>query len=147
FDDGSVFPVGVTSAASGRRALRFIKPVIPLSGVDAQGNAREHALNVFNMVALPIDDRTFDLLAPSALVNAELMRESSRHDQSLVAGKTSATWIFNTREGSLGVLQITGFTDKPRGVKIRYKLVEQPERTGKRAEINPALIDDSLWDV
>jgi hypothetical protein len=57
-------------------------------------------------------------------VNAELMRESSRRDQSLVAGKTSAIWLFNTREGSLGVLQITGFTDKPRGVKLRYKLVQ-----------------------
>jgi serine/threonine protein kinase len=31
---------------------------------------------------------------------------------------------FSTREGVEGILQITGFTDDPRGVKIRYKLVQ-----------------------
>jgi hypothetical protein len=30
---------------------------------------------------------------------------------------------FKTREGAVGILQITGFTDNPRSVKIRYKLV------------------------
>jgi serine/threonine protein kinase/LysM repeat protein len=33
-------------------------------------------------------------------------------------------WLFKTRDGSYGVLQITGFTDNPRGVKLRYKLVQ-----------------------
>ena len=33
-------------------------------------------------------------------------------------------WLFKTRDGSYGVLQITGFTGNPRGVKIRYKLVQ-----------------------
>ena len=31
---------------------------------------------------------------------------------------------FSTRDGTEGLLQITGFTDNPRGVKIRYKLVQ-----------------------
>ena len=31
---------------------------------------------------------------------------------------------FRTRDGHVGVLQITGFTRNPQGVKIRYKLVE-----------------------
>ena len=35
------------------------------------------------------------------------------------------TFIFHTRTGSAGFLQLTGFTDNPRGVKIRYKLVQQ----------------------
>jgi len=35
-----------------------------------------------------------------------------------------ATYGFQTREGSIGLLQITGFTDNPPGVKIRYKLVK-----------------------
>ena len=34
------------------------------------------------------------------------------------------TWLFKTREGGTGILQITGFTENPRGVKIRYKLVQ-----------------------
>jgi hypothetical protein len=43
-----------------------------------------------------------------------------------------ATFLFKTREGGVGVLQITGFTDNPPGVKIRYKLV-QPAVSGSSA--------------
>ena len=38
---------------------------------------------------------------------------------------------FQTREGGRGLLQITGFTENPRGVKIRYKLVQNHVSTGK----------------
>ncbi len=34
------------------------------------------------------------------------------------------TWGFKTPQGSAGMLQVTGFTENPRGVKIRYKLVQ-----------------------
>jgi serine/threonine protein kinase len=33
------------------------------------------------------------------------------------------TYLFETREGGMGVLQITGLTENPDGVKIRYKLI------------------------
>jgi hypothetical protein len=35
-----------------------------------------------------------------------------------------AIYGFQTREGGIGLLQLTGFTDNPRGVKILYKLVQ-----------------------
>jgi hypothetical protein len=35
--------------------------------------------------------------------------------------------VFQTREGGMGILQITGFTENPRGVKLRYKLVQNSE--------------------
>lgn len=34
------------------------------------------------------------------------------------------SFLFQTRESGIGLLQITGITDHPRGVKIRYKLVQ-----------------------
>ena len=34
------------------------------------------------------------------------------------------SFAFKTRAGRMGILQITGFTDNPRGVKIRYRLVQ-----------------------
>lgn len=37
-----------------------------------------------------------------------------------------ATWNFKTRSGRMGVLQITGFTESPPGVKLRYRLVQPP---------------------
>jgi hypothetical protein len=39
-------------------------------------------------------------------------------------GELPATYLFKTREGGMGVLQIVGFTNNPSGVKIRYKLVQ-----------------------
>ena len=39
------------------------------------------------------------------------------------ATNSTASFIFKTLRGQMGILQITGFTDTPRGVKIRYKLV------------------------
>jgi hypothetical protein len=44
---------------------------------------------------------------------------------SVIAAATNSTasFVFKTRRGRMGLLQITGFTDTPRGVKIRYKLV------------------------
>ena len=46
-------------------------------------------------------------------------------------GKFPATFVFKTREGGTGLLQITGFTENPRGVKIRYKLVQNGGATTK----------------
>jgi hypothetical protein len=40
-------------------------------------------------------------------------------------GELPVTFAFKTRQGGMGLLQITGFTENPRGVKIRYKLVQQ----------------------
>jgi serine/threonine protein kinase/tetratricopeptide (TPR) repeat protein len=37
------------------------------------------------------------------------------------------TYYFRTRDDTWGVLQITGFTDNPRGVKLRYKLVQNTD--------------------
>ncbi|MCP4452227.1 MAG: hypothetical protein GY809_12250 [Planctomycetes bacterium] len=41
--------------------------------------------------------------------------------------KAPQTFTFETREGALGVLQITEFQDKPRGMKIRYRLVTRAD--------------------
>ena len=38
-------------------------------------------------------------------------------------GELPATFVFRTREGGRGILKITGVTENPPGVKIRYKLV------------------------
>jgi len=41
----------------------------------------------------------------------------------LLTREQSALWYFKTREGAKGLLQIMEFTDDPRAVRIRYKLV------------------------
>jgi serine/threonine protein kinase len=45
------------------------------------------------------------------------------------------TCLFKTREGNVGVLQITGVIQNPRGVKLRYKLLREGENSsGPAAE-------------
>jgi len=44
------------------------------------------------------------------------------------SASTNDLCYFRTRSGTLGILQITGFTDNPRGVKLRYKLVQSPAK-------------------
>jgi len=126
FCGNHIFPIGVKSALTGRRAVPWLRPVIAGFGVDAEGYAKEHALLVFDMIALPTDSWLFDALTPNGLVtNAELNLESRRTTQKLVAKKTPATWLIHTREGGVGILQISGFKEAPKAVRIRYKLVQQ----------------------
>ncbi|MBI3850194.1 MAG: serine/threonine protein kinase [Verrucomicrobia bacterium] len=75
-----------------------------------------------NMVTFPQDE--WDKCSPERL--AESLRGSSAESR-VKFGKdspTSYTFGFKRRNGGLGLLQITGFTENPRGVKIRYKLVQ-----------------------
>ena len=57
------------------------------------------------------------------------------------------TWTFRTREGSRGLLQVTGFSRSPPGVNIRYKIAQNGERrdepAGSNAASAPAAISSS----
>jgi tRNA A-37 threonylcarbamoyl transferase component Bud32 len=57
---------------------------------------------------------------------------------------TNNLCLFRTRAGSLGILQITGFTENPPGVKIRYKLVERQPKVLKR---QPSVIARTVMAV
>lgn len=63
--------------------------------------------------------------AADVALNWDLQSQIPRQEQ--IVGAVSSqptTYFFKTREGGMGVLQITGFTENPRGVKLRYKLVQ-----------------------
>jgi hypothetical protein len=49
-----------------------------------------------------------------------------------------------TGEGARGLLQIDGFTDDPRGVKVRYKLLEQSSVTGASKHLTRESLTDRL---
>ena len=53
-----------------------------------------------------------------------LMQQEPRQEQIFGAPPgQSGTFLFQTREGGKGILQITAFSENPPGVKLRYKLV------------------------
>ncbi len=60
-----------------------------------------------------------------------------------IAHGCSHPWWFRTKDGATGVLQILGTSDKPRGIKLRYKLVQQPSQPGSLANAKGF---DQAWD-
>ena len=50
--------------------------------------------------------------------------EGHAETRSATANSLPDTFLFKTHEGVFGLGQITGFTENPRGVKIRYKLMQ-----------------------
>lgn len=78
---------------------------------------------------LPNDARAWDEATPPAwvslpdeklLVGLNLLYDRARADQ------LPALFGFQTSLGNAGLLEITGFTDHPRGVTVRYKLLQNP---------------------
>jgi hypothetical protein len=53
------------------------------------------------------------------------------------SASTNDLCYFRTRSGALGLLQITGFTENPRGVKIRYKLAQKQIQNTINSSTNP----------
>lgn len=51
-------------------------------------------------------------------------------------GKVPPTFLFRTASGQIGLLQITGFTENPRGVKLCYKLVQQKTAAANQQPTN-----------
>ena len=73
-----------------------------------------------------VDNGQWEQIPPEAISRRLINIPSSRTgDYMGTTGDQQTSWLFKTREGSTGILQITGFAKNPRGVKIRYKLVQQ----------------------
>jgi biopolymer transport protein ExbD len=88
------------------------------------GFGKPPALFGLEMVIVPTTPDKWDALTTSEL-NATLAGKPLKGQPSMDFNHDqTATYLFQTREGARGILQITSFTDNPRGVKIRYKLVQ-----------------------
>ena len=79
----------------------------------------------YNTVVLPAETNAWDLATPTAVkFRWELTTQEPEKETMIVklAG-TPDTFYVRTHDNGYGLLQIIGFTDNPRGVRIRYKLV------------------------
>jgi|GEM_PF-771236 len=69
------------------------------------------------------NDRWETMTAPQiadAISGTSFKEEAAAHDPKALP----STFLFKTREGVSGILQITGFGENPRSVKIRYKVAQ-----------------------
>jgi len=79
--------------------------------------------------AAPNTARTVDsAMKTDRTVNSAMQLDSTSPGGpvvNLLTLEQSAMWFFKTRGGAMGILQLTGFTDDPQGVNIRYKLIQK----------------------
>jgi hypothetical protein len=94
------------------------------NGIDLR--AAGNALIWYDATFTSLRSEDWDTLTPSEL-KGRLENGSTANPPitQTVSKMLLLTDGFKTREGGLGILQISGFADNPRGVKIRYKLVQQ----------------------
>jgi hypothetical protein len=100
-------------------------------------------LGGLDMFATHTDTSSWDRITPvemqSRLAQARLEYRgppNAKGDMT-TSGEFPATFLFETREGGMGVLQIVGFTEKPKAVKIRYKLMQ-------KAKINQTTLESDV---
>ena len=72
-------------------------------------------------------------LTPQAAVNFWALDRKPAKEWSTLPMPTNllATFVFRTREGGIGLLELGGWSDRPRGVKVRTKLVLQASLAAK----------------
>jgi serine/threonine protein kinase len=128
FDTGSLFSASAAQWAADTDSQRRW---MQTNGIDALCVIPEvGGLVGLDMKAVPVSPQAWDGISTAMF---DQLAGSPRQETVLLNAKASMppTWLFQTREGSIGVLQITGFTENPRGVKIRYKLVQNGHRTAE----------------
>jgi tRNA A-37 threonylcarbamoyl transferase component Bud32 len=93
------------------------------NGLDAMGDTSPaiRGLVGLELIAAPVPAEEWNM-APARL--EYYLASSSPGTPATMSGKGDlpATFVIKTRQGTRGVLQITGFTNNPPGIRIRYRL-------------------------
>lgn len=115
-------------------------------------SAEPFKLTYYNMTVTPMTSNAWPEAEAQEVINSLGPRSLKAEPPPLMGGpvirfffpKQDRTdcYSFRTREGGVGILQIAGFTDNPRDVKIRYKLVQ----AGRATNSNSATSRVSLAD-
>ena len=103
------------------------------NGIDAIGDTSANVrglLSTGGTVVLPVVGDAWESFSVSDVRQIVVPLSSTLQGGVAMPGKDPlpATFVFKTREDRIGLLQITGFTNNPPGVIIRYKLVELEQK-------------------
>ena len=122
FDTGSLL---AGPAAVWAQNTDVQKSWMQTNGVDALGAILQaNGLVCLDMKVAAVPASVWD--ETSALAVSSQLAGVKAQETVVLSGQEGllSTWLFQTREGGKGILQITGLSDNPYGVKIRYKLVQ-----------------------
>ena len=140
FDTGKLFAAGDffgSGEDSSREQLQFWRH---LSGIDAVGEIDPpvHGLRGFEMKGAPVPNEAWTNAAPDQLDGLLAAADPGELVSMSVNGQVPATFVFQTREGGKGILQITGFRDN--GVRIQYRLAQAAAAASTETNRGPAVI-------
>jgi serine/threonine protein kinase len=134
-------------AAKGVNAMGFGHPAVPA--------ADSGLLCINGMFAMPVETTDWDsATAATILAHATNLptasapvKDTPEFQKTTVMlwnehGILPETYIFHTGAGTTGLLQITGFTENPRGLRLRYKLVEPSASLGEKRSAQRAAPDE-----
>ncbi|MFA9480006.1 M56 family metallopeptidase [Phycisphaerales bacterium AB-hyl4] len=127
------------------------------AGIDLIRNQQQPTHDAYpilthRLLAFPVDDGAWDQYHPRTLV--DFFNHLAHLEPATVGlldakGELPLTYRFKTRAGSVGVLQITGFTNTG-GVQVQYKLVENYHHEVTGAAPDAALRDQvrsNAWPI
>ena len=125
-------------------------------GVDAgAGIINKDVLSGFDMAVIAAPAQCWEELSPAQAAR-RLNLEPSGSFKVMSYGNASAlpdTCVFRTREGGIGILQVTEYLSNPPGLKVRYKFLDklpaamQRELGGIAAEWSPVLFPGEKPDL
>lgn len=101
--------------------------------VIAEGKVAQLGLRTFEMLTLPTTAEAWEKATPAQIaqqIRARLAEWSfiGQVNDVVTDGAAAATFVFQTREGSQGLVQISGPAGR-KGVKIRYKVMKEAAET------------------
>lgn len=101
-------------------------------GVDVAAvlNHGPNGLAGVDMSVVRVADSEWYAAMTMGVISAVSAGQSAPHLFMVVESNALATYYFKTRNGVLGILQITGVSSHPRGVNFQYKLVQPAENAG-----------------
>jgi serine/threonine protein kinase len=78
------------------------------------------------LITIPAGTNGWESVSPLEVAGRWELLTQQANGRAIMGLKTGSpdTYYFRTRSNALGLLQIRGFSDSPRGVKLRYKLVQ-----------------------
>ncbi len=127
FDTGKLATLGLDQ--NGRLRDLYYWPVRDMSeqGLDIILSAGMGTLITGDTKLTDVRDETWDMAKPEEVLQS--FRSVDWANAKLPSGievstNGPATYCFQTREGSIGLLQVRELTNRPDGVRIRYKLVQ-----------------------
>jgi hypothetical protein len=105
-------------------ALQAVREAAEREGMDALGDASGASLSVFGLAVVRVGPDDFDKITAASVRAHAALAGRELQDQTLTVTNPPATFWFKTSAGATGLLQVTGFTENPRAVKLRYKLTQ-----------------------